>query len=418
MSSADNRPVDADRLWDDLMRLAGITEPDRPYTRRSFSTRFLEGRAWLAGRFRAAGLATEVDASGNLVGRVRGTDPAAGTIAIGSHSDTVPDGGRFDGTAGVIAALEVARALAERGITLRHDLAVIDCLAEEVSEFGLSCIGSRGLTGALVPRMLERMKPDGESLRAAIVRMGGDPDRIASTAPGDLRAWLELHIEQGRVLEEAGLDIGIVTGAVGITRVEIELAGLPDHAGTTPMHLRRDALVVAAGIVGAVRQLAVGRGAGDGSYVVATTGEISITPNAANVVPGTARLLVEVRSDLRPSVDALLHDLRAETERIAAMHGVELAGWRILSESAPAPFDPGLIDILQGASDRNALTFTRMPSGAGHDAVFFSRVVPAAMIFVPSRDGRSHCPEEWTEKHQLANGAQVLFDAVVAMDQG
>jgi len=413
-----NHSVSADRIWFDLMALAEITEPGRPYTRRSFSEKFLEGRAWLQERFRAAGLTTHVDPSGNLIGRLLGTDSAAGTIALGSHSDTVPDGGRFDGTAGVIVALEIARALRERGITLRHDLEVIDCLAEEVSEFGLSCVGSRGLTGALQPQSLDLRKPDGESLRDAIARVGGDPDRITATPRDDIRAWLELHIEQGRVLEDAGLDVGIVTSAVGITRVEIELTGMADHAGTTPMHLRRDALVAAAAIVAEVQAAALRRiEAGDG-YFVATTGELTVTPNAANVVPGHVRLLVEARSENRPAMEKFLGDLIPRVQVIAEAQGITLSTCRTLSDAPPAPFNPGLVGRLEEAARKNDLSHVRMPSGAGHDAVFFSRIAPTAMVFVPSRAGRSHCPEEWTEMGLLALGAHVLFDAVLDLDRG
>ena len=413
-----NHSVSADRIWSDLMALADITESGRPYTRRSFSPKFLEGRAWLQERFRAAGLTTHVDPSGNLIGRLVGSDPAAGTIALGSHSDTVPDGGRFDGTAGVIVALEIARALQERGITLRHNLEVIDCLAEEVSEFGLSCIGSRGLTGALQPQSLDLRKPDGENLRDAIARVGGDPDRITATPRDDLRAWLELHIEQGRVLEDAGLDVGIVTSVVGITRVEIELSGLADHAGTTPMHLRRDALVAAAEIVAEVRAAALRRiTAGDG-YFVATTGELTVTPNAANVVPGHVRLLVEARSENRPAMEQFLGALNPRVQGIAEAEGITLSACRILSDAPPAPFDPGLVGRLEEAARKNNLSHVRMASGAGHDAVFFSRIVPTAMVFVPSRAGRSHCPGEWTEKGELALGALLLFDAVLDLDRG
>lgn len=413
-----NHPVSADRIWSDLMNLAGITEAGRPYTRRSFSPKFLEGRAWLQERFRAAGLFPHVDASGNLIGRLPGSDPDAGTIALGSHSDTVPDGGRFDGTAGVIVALEIARALRERGITLRHTLEVIDCLTEEVSEFGLSCVGSRGLTGALQPQSLDLRKPDGETLREAITRIGGDPDRITATPRDDLRAWLELHIEQGRVLGEGRTDVGIVTSAVGITRVEIELTGMADHAGTTPMHLRHDALLAAAEVVAEVRAAALRRiEAGDG-YFVATTGELTVTPNAANVVPGHVRLLVEARSENRPAMERFLDDLLPRVRAIAEAQGITLSSCHRLSDAPPAPFDPGLVGRLEEAARKNGLSHVRMPSGAGHDAVFFSRITPTAMVFVPSRAGRSHCPEEWTEKEELALGALVLFDAVLGLDRG
>src|SRR5271154_2868293 len=237
-----NLPIDADRLWGDVMALANVTDPARPYTRRSFTALFLEGRALIAQRFKEAGLTTRIDAAGNLIGRLVGSDAALGVIAIGSHSDTVPSGGRFDGVAGVAAGLEIARALGDAGLRLRHNLEVIDFLAEEPSEYGLSCIASRGMTGLLDDGMLELTEPQGETLRDALRRIGGDPNRLGHAKRDDIKAFLELHIEQGAVLESRSLDIGIVTSIVGIRRIEVVFHGEADHAGTTPMTMRRDAL--------------------------------------------------------------------------------------------------------------------------------------------------------------------------------
>src|SRR5580700_113111 len=202
-----NLPLDADRLWADVMALAQITDPERPYTRRSFSALFLEGRAFLARRFAEAGLTTRIDAAGNLIGRIDGADPAIGVIAIGSHSDTVPSGGRFDGVAGVAAGLEIVRALRDSGAQLDHTIEVIDFLAEEPSEYGLSCVGSRGMTGSLNDRMLDLTEPGGETLRDALRRVGGNPDRLIEAKRNDISAFLELHIEQGIVLDSRSLDV-------------------------------------------------------------------------------------------------------------------------------------------------------------------------------------------------------------------
>src|SRR5271156_3759856 len=186
-----NLPLDADRLWADVMALADITDPARPFTRRSFTALFLEGRAWLARRFADAGLSTHIDAAGNLIGRLEGSNPALGVIAIGSHSDTVPSGGRFDGIAGVATGLEVVRALRDAGIQLEHTIEIVDFLAEEPSEYGLSCVGSRGMTGLLDARMLGLTEPGGEPLRDALRRVGGDPDRLDQARRDDIRAFLE-----------------------------------------------------------------------------------------------------------------------------------------------------------------------------------------------------------------------------------
>ena len=226
-----NLPVNAARIAEDIDALARLTEPGRPWTRRVFSPLFLEGRAYIEARMRAAGLETRIDAAGNLIGRRLGRAGTQGVLMLGSHSDTVPDGGRFDGIAGVVAALEVARSLAERGVALAHDLEVVDFLAEEVSPFDVSCIGSRGMTAQMPETWLKRRNESG-ALGDALVSVGGDPAVVLRLSPPKIAAFLELHIEQGPVLERQGRDIGLVTGIVGITRFEILVEGRPDHAGT------------------------------------------------------------------------------------------------------------------------------------------------------------------------------------------
>lgn len=416
MTTPTNMPVDEARLWSDLMALAEITEPDRPHTRRSFSKKFLDGRNYLTAAFEQAGLSVHVDENGNLIGRLEGMDPDLGTLVIGSHSDTVPDGGRFDGVAGVVAGLEVARTLKQAGIRLRHSLEIIDCLAEEMSEYGLSCVGSRGLAGELAPEMLDYRGPNGETLAQAIKRVGGQTASITPAPRCGIAAYLELHIEQGRVLESKGLDVGIVTNVVGITRIEIDVTGQPDHAGTTPMALRRDALSLAAELALEIERMAreiAARGAG---YFVATTGEFEIKPNAANVVPGQVRMVVDLRTDIAALKDDFVAGLELSAQRLGAAREASVAYIRVLSDSAATLFNTGLIEQLQQATDHLGLSSIQMPSGAGHDAVFFSRIAPAAMVFVPCRDGRSHCPEEWSEPHQLAAGAAVLFDTICRID--
>lgn len=409
--------IDEARLWGDLMALAAITEPGRPYTRRSFSPLFLEGRNWLADRYRTAGLSVRIDAGGNLIGRRPGLRADARVIMLGSHSDSVPNGGRFDGIAGVLVGLEIARALAETRTPLAHALEVVDFLAEEPSEFGPSCIGSRAMAGALEGAQLELTGPGQETLAAAIERVGGMPGRLEQARRGDVHAFLELHIEQGPVLEAAGVDVGIVTAIVGITRIEIRLTGDAAHAGTAPMAGRRDAGVAAAEVILAVRDLARALNERDEGYCVATTGVLEIRPNAANVVPGDARLVIDARSEKAGLVQRFLVDLRSRVEEIAHATGVSLSRFDILSHNDPAACDGALQRVL--AESATAMNRSAMPmaSGAGHDAAFVSRIAPAAMLFVPSRGGRSHCPEEWTEPPALAAGAAVMLEAVRRIDR-
>jgi beta-ureidopropionase / N-carbamoyl-L-amino-acid hydrolase len=409
-----NLPVKASRIAEDIDALARLTDPGRPWTRRVFSPLFLEGRAYIEVRMRAAGLETRIDAAGNLIGLRSGHGGAEGVLMLGSHSDTVPDGGRFDGVAGVVAALEVARSLGERGVVLAHDLEIVDFLAEEVSPFGVSCIGSRGMTGQMPEAWLTRRNENG-ALGDALASVGGDPAAIQKESRRDILAFLELHIEQGPVLEREGRDIGLVRGVVGITRFEILVQGRPDHAGTTPMDARSDALVAASDLVLKIRGEAL-RLSRNPRHFTATVGEFSMTPNAANVVPGHVRLLIDARAEVRPDMETFAAWLDKALRDLASEYRVDISLPARVSDSHPVAFDPRLLNVLQEAAGAAGMTTRPLVSGAGHDAAWIARVATAAMIFVPSRAGRSHAPDEWTENDAVARGAAVLFDAVIALD--
>lgn len=418
MKAQSNLPVDGARLWAGLMALAEITEPGKPYTRRSFSALFLEGRAWLTRRFEEAGLSVRLDAGGNLIGRLEGSDPSAGTIMMGSHSDTVPSGGRFDGIAGVLTALEVLRSLRDSGKVLRHAVEVVDFLAEEPSGHGLSCIGSRAMAGSLAPEMLDYRDGAGERLGDAIDRVGGRVASLEQALRQDVAAFLELHIEQGIVLESRGIDLGIVTAIVGIARVEIRFGGRADHAGTTPMDLRRDAGAAAArAIAFAADRAKVLAEAGRGHFV-ATAGVVELAPNASNVVPGQARIVFDIRGEDQALVHQFMAELDAATAAIAEAGSVARSAWNVLSDAKPSACDPRLQELLtQSARDLGFSTLS-MASGAGHDAAFVARFAPSAMVFVPCRDGRSHTPEEWAEPDAIAAGAAAIYEAVLRFDAG
>ncbi|MDX3805428.1 hydantoinase/carbamoylase family amidase [Bosea thiooxidans] len=408
--------IDQDRLWRRIEALSRITDPERPWTRRSFTQRFLEGRDWLAAEFRAAGLETEIDVAGNLIGRLAGADPALKPILIGSHSDTVPSGGRYDGILGVLAGLEVAQSFSERGDRLRHTLEVVDFLAEEPSEFGLSCIGSRALAGTLTEQHLALARPDGMTLREGIAFVGGRPEALASVKrpAGGTAAYVEVHIEQGRVLENERIPIGIVTDIVGIRRERITVTGRADHAGATPMPLRADALVGAAKLVEAAykRALATVR---DNQPLVATFGCIEVSPNAANAVPGEAILTLEVRSGNEAAVkafgEALVRDLRPALEELRLTIAVEP-----ISDVAPTACAPEIRAAIASASASLGLATCDLPSGAGHDGVHIAHIGPVGMIFVPCLEGRSHAPEESITPEQAGDGARVLAETVRLLD--
>jgi beta-ureidopropionase / N-carbamoyl-L-amino-acid hydrolase len=413
--------VDEARCWGWLMRLGEITDPARPWTRTAFSERHGLGRAFLAERMRELGLATSVDAAGNLIGRREGAAPSAGTIMIGSHSDTVVGGGRFDGIAGVIAGLEIAAALQDGGVRLRHSLEIVDFLAEEPNEFGLSCVGSRGMAGALDAGMLARTNRAGVTLREGILGagagsgMGSREIVIGSARRSDVVAFFELHIEQGPVLEAEGLDVGIVTHIAGIRRLALTFKGQAAHAGTTPLDLRQDALVSAARFVLDLRAALESRPPSR-QLVIATVGEIHVAPNAPNVVPGEARLVVDLRSDASDELGAWAERIRGLAEQAMAGTKVKLADFRQLSATEPTTCAPALAGLLRDAAGELGFRQRDIVSGAGHDAAFLAQVAPAAMLFVPSRNGMSHCAEEWTESGALARGVAAVLRAVRAFD--
>lgn len=408
--------INGERYWSSLMELAKITDPAQPWTRRSFSPLFLRGREWLRRAFEDVGLAVRIDAGGNLIGHLPGIAGLGRCLMVGSHSDTVPGGGRFDGIAGVIAALEIAATLRDRGERLRHDLEIVDFLAEEPSEYGVSCVGSRAMAGELSPALLQSSNAEGETLATALRRVGGEPERVGGALRHDVAAFLELHIEQGAVLESRGIDLGIVTAIVGITRVIVTFTGEAAHAGTTPMDSRHDALLAASEFILNLRAKAAEFASRGQSYFVATAGRVTVTPNAANVVPGEVTLLLDLRSDAHSLVEEFLAALRPIAMAAAERYDVRLTSFDCVSDSDPATCDAALMERLRHSAETLRYTHTDLTSGAGHDSAFLSRVAPCAMLFVPSHGGKSHCPEEWTEPAQLVAGVATLYEAVRRCD--
>jgi len=408
--------INESRFWGWLMHLAELTEPGRPWTRRAFSAEHARGRRWLSEQMRSLGLDVSIDAAGNLIGRLQGAASCPGTIMIGSHSDTVGGGGRFDGIAGVIAGLEIVAALEDGAWPPRHSLEIVDFLAEEPNEFGLSCIGSRGMAGALEPEMLERTNAAGVSLREGLIAVGasGAP---AAAVRHDIAAFLELHIEQGPVLEQQACEVGIVTHIVGIRRIAVTFKGQAAHAGTTPLAVRQDALAAGARFLLDVRN-EIDAAHAQKPFVIATVGEIHAAPNAPNVVAGEVRLTLDLRSDETAGLEAWTQRLHGLAERAGSAARAPLSEYRMLSASQPTACAAALTSQLRRAAGALGFTQLDMVSGAGHDAAFLARVAPAAMVFVPSRGGLSHCAEEWTEPAALAKGIATLLGAVRRLDAG
>ena len=404
---------DHDRLERDLTELATYVDPDAPgWTREVFSDPYRAARDWVRRQMVDAGLETTVDAAGNVVGRLVGAGSGK-PLVTGSHTDTVHGGGRFDGVVGVVGAIELVRRLRETGTELTHDLVVCDFLGEEANEFGLSCMGSRAIAGVLGAEHLDRRDGGGRRLGDAFERFGTDPEgalRLA-WAPGSVHGYVELHVEQGPLLERQGVPIGVVTAIAGIERLLASFSGRADHAGTMPMGERRDALAAAAQAVLSVER----EGCGAPVHGVATTGRIESGPGAFNVVPDHARVWAEMRSIDAGWLSGAKGRIAEQIASDAAERGVEVVlEW--LNDQAPVPTDPSIQDVIGAAADDLGVPWSAVPSGAGHDAAHMAHLGPMGMIFVPSRDGRSHCPEEWTDLADLATGVHALGATLLRLD--
>ncbi len=401
-------PVESRRLGRHLTELSQISGTGDGVSRPFPSPAHLDGRAWLEHRFRAAGLGVRTDHAGNLHGILPGRRSAC--VIVGGHSDSVPHGGAFDGALGVLAGLEIAQTLAERSVTPEFTLDVMDCLAEEPTAFGLSCIGSRGFAGRLTHQDVDRRDLEGRSLAEAIRAAGGNPDVLGPVDPDTpVRAYLELHIEQGPVLASTPGSLGAVTGIVGIIRQAFAIRGDAAHAGTTPLEHRHDAAVAAARAIIAVHDLAVRTPGG-----VATVGELHLFPNVPNVVPGEAKGVLELRS-----ADAGLLDRLARELLDAMATAVHESGCSFTSDLAkstrPTPMTPDLVDLIAAAIAAEGSLPVRLPSGGGHDAVEMSSRAPVGMLFAPCRDGVSHHPSEWVEEKDLDRALGAYARAVLAL---
>ena len=379
-------------------------EPDR-LTRRVATPALARAGDVVAGWMEDAGMTTRRDAVGNVVGRLgAGERP----LVLGSHLDTVPNAGTFDGPLGIVAAIAVVERLAAGGPQPSCPVEVVAFADEEGTRFGTSYLGSAAYIGALDPAWLDQVDADGTTLRDAIRASGGDPDVALETSPPELLGYLEVHIEQGPVLEREGLPVGVVTAIAGQTRARIVLTGEAGHAGTLPMDARHDALAAAAEAVLAVER----RGRAEPG-LVATVGALSLSPNVGNVVPGEVRMLL----DLRHADDGVrrrtAEEMRAEVEAIAAARDAD-AGWTTRYDTPAAVLDTTLRGRLAAAVRELGLPVRELVSGAGHDAAVLSRICPAAMLFVRCAEGISHDPRESVSEEDVGVALDVLESAVRA----
>ncbi|MFI6482197.1 Zn-dependent hydrolase [Nonomuraea sp. NPDC050663] len=408
--------VNAGRLNAHIAALGDIGRgPGGGVTRLAFTAEDVQGRAYVAGLMLDAGLAVEVDAAGNLIGRRRGDDGTAPALVLGSHIDTVVNGGAYDGAYGVLAAVEVARVLHEEGVRLRHPLVVVAFCDEEGAHGTMGMLGAHGFTGALPPGFGDERDSRGITIADLLAAVGGDHRRLdeAAWTSDEIAAYLELHIEQGSVLERLGVPIGVVESITGRLNLTVTVEGVAGHAGTTPMEHRVDALDAAARVLLAVRSIA----ADEQIVLRATTGTCSVEPGMWNVIPGLVRLGVEFRDVTASALDDAVARLGELAQEIAKATGTQIE-IGLGARTTPVDCHPALRDLIARCAAELGLGSHRLPSGAGHDAQIVARIAPIGMIFVPSTGGVSHAPDEHTPPDQLAQGADVLLSAVLQLDGG
>jgi N-carbamoyl-L-amino-acid hydrolase len=401
--------VNGARLNGWLAKLDAIGRTPGGINRVAYSDADLAGRAFTLDLFREAGLDPRIDTAGNIFGRLDGTDRSLKPILIGSHVDSVTDGGNFDGPVGSFGAIEVARSLREQNVRLRHPLQVVVWSNEEGGT-----VGSRCAIGHVTPADLDMVARSGKTIREGIGLVGGNVARLSEAVmqKGDLACYMELHIEQGGLLEKAGLQIGVVEGIVGLRWFEVTITGFANHAGTTPMDQRQDAMLAAAKFTVAVND-AVRSVPG---RTVATIGRVVVSPNTRNVIPGQVVLTVDLR-DLDPAKIAQFTERFEQLAREIGSATKTTFEIKRTVDSDPATSTPQVMSWIDGAAAALGFSRQRMPSGAGHDAQEMSRIAPMAMIFVPSVGGISHSPKEFTKPGDVVNGADVLLNAVIAADR-
>ena len=402
--------VNGTRLNDRLIELAQIGRtPEGGTNRVAYSEEDLQARQYAMKLMRDAKLEVSVDVVGNIIGRRAGTRSGLKPLMIGSHIDSVPQGGSYDGQVGSMAAIEVAQTLGDSKISLKHPLEVVIFQNEEGGT-----VGSAALASGLTEKQLDVVSNSKKTIREGIKFIGGDPDRLASAVrkKGDLAAYLELHIEQGGVLYSEKIDIGVVEGIVGVYWWEVTVEGFANHAGTTPMNQRHDALLAAAKYIEAVNRVVTsvpGRQVG-------TVGRIQAFPGAINVVPGRVLTSLGLRDLDASKVEMLFEKIQAEVRQIESQTGTTFE-FKQINSSKPAPTDVRLRKAIDESAKQLGLSTKLMPSGAGHDAQEIAELCPVGMIFVPSKDGISHSPREFSRPEDITNGANVLLQALLRVDE-
>jgi allantoate deiminase len=402
-----------ERIARDLEIINSFTAtPGKGITRFTFSEPYMQARAYISEELRKTGARVSNTVGGNFYGRLEGSIGGKPSVMTGSHLDSVLLGGRFDGTAGVVAGLEVARVIAEEKIPHRHPIDVVVFAEEEGSRFGSVMIGSRAWIGKLTSGDLHRLKDsDGITYAAAMENAGLHPGDESLLKPGRVKAMIELHIEQSLLLESKGLSIGVVEGINGIKQFAVTLSGVPNHAGATPMGLRRDALQGAVRAVAAVEEIVV---RDMGGQTVATVGMLTCEPGQANVIPGRVRFTVDIRDLDSERIDQAAQRILSVIREICRARGLAL-DIEPRSDTPPVRLSKELVRLIEETAQERQIRTLRMASGALHDSSILPEVTEVGMIFIPSKGGRSHCPEEETDLEDFRTGAELLLGAVVRL---
>jgi N-carbamoyl-L-amino-acid hydrolase len=401
-----------DQQWiiDTIEHISGIGRDKKGITRLAFDDNDWQAREYVKQLMTEAGLAVRVDVAGNIIGRLEGSVPDAPAVVTGSHLDTVPEAGKFDGVLGVVAGIAAASRLKARGL-LSHPLEVVAFVAEESSRFGYATIGSKAMMGQVnLSAWSKAADQRGKTLQQAMAERDIDLQAIKAAARGKdtIKAFLELHIEQGPVLEKTATKIGIVETIAAPTRLRITIEGMPGHSGATPMDERRDALVSAAMVILAVQEIAMDehhRG------TVGTVGVVKVQPNVMNVIPGIVELGVDIRGVEQESIVDAIQQIKDAISTIADDQETPVS-IEVLTSERPVKMNSEIIEYIEQACDELGLSNRRMNSGAGHDAMAMAGFVPAGLIFVPCRLGISHNPEEYVAPEEIMSGVAVLTETL------
>ena len=402
--------IQKERLQKDFAAMAQLTGLGEGVNRLAFTDADWEGRQYIIDCMNDAGLDVEIDGFGNVIGYKVGTNPDLPVVMVGSHTDSVPNGGNYDGVVGVLSAIEAVRSMIDDGFEHEHTIAVVDFMCEESSRFGAATLGSKAMRGKLTLNDLHRLvDTQGISLYDSLKERKLHPDAIESMAYNrPVKAFIEMHIEQGKVLEHEQKQIGIVSGIAAPERFYVTIRGNADHSGATPMNLRHDALCGASKIILGIEEIASMQ---EEPPVVGTVGVVEVTPGAMNVIPGAVKLGVDIRSISKVARDSVVFLIKELIDVIAEKRGLSYT-IEPIAQDHPVAMHPAMIREIEETVKSVGVDYMTMQSGAGHDAMHWADVVPTGMIFIPCREGISHNPAEFAAMNDIVVGAEVLENVI------